>query len=81
MSKGVVPSFWRVEITRVFRWFVLADKSDLLYGIGVCGGSIFGDAVEVIVSRKDTIYWYMNATLGYRIPKHNDRHNPPLVGS
>ena len=33
----------------------------------MCDGSIFGDAAELIVSRKGTINWRVNAPLGSRI--------------
>ena len=46
------------------RWFMLADKSGLLYDIGLYDGSIFGDAVKLIVSRMGTMNWHVNVTWG-----------------
>ena len=48
---------------------MVADTTDLLYGVGACDGSIFGDAVELIVSRKGTLNWYVNVTLGSHTPR------------
>ena len=46
---------------------MLADKSDLLYGIGVCDGSIFGDTVGYEHTRPLGIV-YRNMTNGASSP-------------
>ena len=56
---------------------------------GVCDGSIFGDAAELIVSRKGTVNWCTTATSGYRtlytihytIHLYDQRGTPRLVST
>lgn len=47
-----------------------------LCGNGLCDGSVFGDAGKLIVSRKGTVNWYVNVTLGSRTPKYENGASP-----
>ena len=50
-------------------WFVLADKSDWISGVGVCNGDICGDAVELMVADGYcTLNWFVIVNLGSHIP-------------
>ena len=55
------------------------DKSDLLHVVlGVCDGSIFGDAAKLTVSRKGTIDWCCGRDSRVAYTKISQRGKAPL---
>ena len=57
----------------------LCLRTSLIYHMEfVCDGSIFGDAVKLIVPRKGTINWCVDVTPGSRTPNRT-KGKPPSV--
>jgi MFS family permease len=59
---GGLPSLWMQYVTRCYPTNHRSTASNLMFGLGRCGGTIFNILFAIWIVQKDTFYIYFSAT-------------------